>query len=218
LVDDRLSLTDFAGGRVQHQIALGIHFKAVGALEGEDDPVGVGARAHNEVVLQLTLVAVIDEIDAGVEVVVPHLGIRGHIGAPLGGVVADEVVGLAGQFFQLHHARVGVSSQNDHSERRPRRVSRFFELCSRVWCFTFPRVFRLGENQDRLRGSEKECVRGTAGEELDLGIGLSGVATMHRAWNTCPFRRGNNRRSRLAAESDHHTPAPNIVPRALCLF
>ena len=120
LIDEGLVLADLAGGRVQHEVPLGIHFKVVGALDSEDDPVGVRARAYDDVVLQLPLGAVVDEVDAGVEVVVSHLGIRGHLCAPLGGGVADEVVRLAGQFFLSLHARLWVRADESDSEHRLR--------------------------------------------------------------------------------------------------
>src|SRR5207302_7347210 len=37
LVDDGLPLADRAGSRVQHEVALGINFEAIGALEAEND-------------------------------------------------------------------------------------------------------------------------------------------------------------------------------------
>ena len=49
-------------------------------------------RGDDEVVFQLPLVAVVDEINAGVDVFVLHPGIGGNVGVPVVGVVADEII------------------------------------------------------------------------------------------------------------------------------
>ncbi len=96
LIDDGLPLADRCSGRVQHEVTLRIDLQFVGAPKAEQDPLGIGARADDEVVLQLPLVAVVDKVDSGIDVLVLHLRIRRDIGPPLRGIVADEVVGLAG--------------------------------------------------------------------------------------------------------------------------
>src|SRR5204862_71828 len=117
LVDDRLALMDWPGGGVQDEVAPAVDFEAVGAVEVEDDAAGIGAWAHDDVVLQLALVAVIDDVDARVDVVISHLGIDGDVRPPGRWIVPDEVVHLAGQFFQPAHAwsraRVGEGHSHD---------------------------------------------------------------------------------------------------------
>src|ERR1700730_12484730 len=90
-------------------IASRIHFEFVGTLKAEHDAPRIGSWADDEVVLQLALVAVIGEVDAMVDVLVLHLGIRGHIGPPLVGSVANEVVRLPRQFLTSCHAGLRVS-------------------------------------------------------------------------------------------------------------
>ncbi len=65
--------------------------------EVEADGFGVGVGGDDEVELQLALVAVIDEIDAGVDGFVANLAEGGDVAVPLRGVLADEVVDVAGE-------------------------------------------------------------------------------------------------------------------------
>ena len=46
----------------------------------------------HEVVLELTLLAVINDVDSGIDLLIPHLAEVLHSGPPLLGVFADEVV------------------------------------------------------------------------------------------------------------------------------
>ena len=160
LVNDGLALADRAGGRTEDEVPLGIHLKAVGALDSQDDPVGVPARAHDHVILELAVVAVIDEVDARVKVVVSHLGIRGHLCAPLGGIVANEVVRLAGELLLSPHACLGVSADEAHAECR---LHGLLSLCRfDLRRFAFCRWLRLREDHDCLVEGQEERVMGAA--------------------------------------------------------
>jgi hypothetical protein len=57
----------------------------------------------------LPLIAVIDQVHAGVDIRILHLCVIGHAGTPFAGVVADEVIALAGQFFEARHLRVAFA-------------------------------------------------------------------------------------------------------------
>ena len=67
------------------------------ALEGELDLIRIGARGDDQVVFELALVAVIGEVNAGIDVLVPDLGVGRDIRPPLLRVVAEEVIDDAGQ-------------------------------------------------------------------------------------------------------------------------
>ena len=56
------------------------------------------ARRNREIVFQLLLVAIVNQIDAGIKFTDTDFGKRGHARVPLRGVVAGEVIDLAGQF------------------------------------------------------------------------------------------------------------------------
>ena len=66
------------------------------AREGQLDRAGISAGSDHEIVLQLSLVAVVDQVDAAVDALVLDLAVVGDVGVPLAGVVADEVVARAG--------------------------------------------------------------------------------------------------------------------------
>ena len=73
-------------------------------------------RGDDEVVLQLALVAVVEEIDPGIDSGVAHLGVSGNVAAPLGGVVADEVVGCAGERVSALDLGAGAGAHQVHSD------------------------------------------------------------------------------------------------------
>ena len=70
----------------------------VGAREGKSDATGVRARGKHEVVLQLLLVAVVNQVDPRVNVLVLDPAEGGDVGVPLPRVVAGEVVARAGKW------------------------------------------------------------------------------------------------------------------------
>src|SRR5205807_1113196 len=83
----------------------------LGALEGELDGGGVGARGQLEVVFELVLVvAVEDEVDAGVEVGVLDGAVVDDVGDPPAGVAADVVVADAVHGPDADGAGVGVGA------------------------------------------------------------------------------------------------------------
>ena len=92
------------------------------------DGVRVGARLDHKVVLQLALVGVIDQVDAGIHARVLHLGISRHIGMPFLGIVAENVVRLSGQLLKPCHPGRSVRARQFHVEdvRCPWSVVRWF--------------------------------------------------------------------------------------------
>src|SRR2546426_7283636 len=137
---------------------------------------GIRARAHDEVVLQLALVAVEDEVDPRVEVVVVHLGVGRYIGPPPGGIVADEVVGLAGELFLPHHAWFRVGAEENHAQDGARSPFALFQRRLRIEQHGFLPLRWFGDDQDCVVGGEKERVPGPAGEELPPRISLPAVS------------------------------------------
>jgi len=53
-----------------------VHLDQLGAVDAEPDPVRIGARRDDEVVLERPRASVVDEVDAGVDVVVSHAAIH----------------------------------------------------------------------------------------------------------------------------------------------
>src|SRR5207247_7717937 len=111
LIDNGLPLADHAGGRVQHEVALGIHLELVGSMEAEPDPPGIGARTDDEIVFELALVAVVDQVDPRVDVLVSHLRVGRDISPPLHRIAADEVAALAWKLLCRRHGRIGAGPE-----------------------------------------------------------------------------------------------------------
>ena len=91
------------GGAVQDPLLLATLTKVV--------PAGIASAMATLKAVSgplLPLVAVVDQVHTGVNILDSHLGVRRNIRAPLLRVVADEVVALARQFLRAFHSGVGV--------------------------------------------------------------------------------------------------------------
>src|SRR5207244_4370780 len=92
LVDNRSAPPHRAAVELRDQITLGIQFKLVRALEFQRDDVWVRSGRDQKVVLQLTLIAVIDEINTAIHRFVFHPGKERYRGKPIGGIASNEVI------------------------------------------------------------------------------------------------------------------------------
>ena len=86
-----------AFGAVEEQIALGVDHRLRVAGDGDADLRRVGARLHDEVVLEHVVAAIVEEIDPRIEPGLAELAIARHVAQPLRGVGADQVVRGAGR-------------------------------------------------------------------------------------------------------------------------
>ena len=86
LVDDRSTLDDFVPGGVQDEIALLIERELICALKTQPDGGGISTGSNDEVVLQLLLVAVVNQVHTGIDLPVLHTAVAGNVGAPLFGL------------------------------------------------------------------------------------------------------------------------------------
>ena len=114
-----------ATGEVDFE-GISVEGETLGAIEGDLDDVGVGAGAHDEVVLEAAFVAVPDQVDAGIDVAVGDLGKGGHARLPVRRVITGEVVGDPGQLRRLRWSGAdwslrGASAPRCRSARRRRR-------------------------------------------------------------------------------------------------
>ena len=75
------------------------------ALEAQCDLVGFCAGRDPEVVFELPLIAVILQVDARIDALIFDAGELGNAAAPLGGIIADEIVALAGEWLGTVDAR-----------------------------------------------------------------------------------------------------------------
>src|SRR5262249_28341525 len=82
-----------------HQIAAAIHTYAARPLQLQPDQTRVRSWRHHEVIFEAPLVAVIDQVHAGVDLPVLDARVVGDVGAPGGGIVADEIVAATRQLL-----------------------------------------------------------------------------------------------------------------------
>src|SRR5262249_53880383 len=157
LVDEGLVFADVAPGGVQHQVATGVKVHRVGAREGKGDGTRVRARGYDEVVLQLLLVAVVDEVYSRIDLLVLDLGVGRHVRMPLGAVLAAQVVYLTGQFLPADHVRRGIAADDLHTHHRG--------FGGR----------RPAQDEDRLGRGQGNGVVGAPRQELHRGVGLTPV-------------------------------------------
>ena len=172
LVDDWHSLVNGASGRVQHELALSVDLQALRALEAEHDPFRVRPGGNDEVVLQLALIAVVDEIDTGIDRAVVDLGIGRDVGAPLRRL-ADQVVCFSRQLVEPAHEGLGRGTDEAHAHhnRRPSRLRA--KPLRRAAQVAFCVRVRLCQHEHGLARREIETVAGTAREEADVLVRLS---------------------------------------------
>src|SRR3981081_1877143 len=94
----------------------------------------VRPRSHDEVILQLPLVAVVDQVNAGINSFVLHLRVSRNVRPPLRRIVADEVVTRAGEFVRASNLGGGVGVAQLHPQYAAGHAlrSRWIRICIRV--------------------------------------------------------------------------------------
>ena len=91
-----LMQAEFAPRGLEHHIAPLVDSHFLATIDGEPDGPRVRAGRNHEVVFQLPLIAVVNQVDAGIDIRVPYFRVVRHIRAPLCRIIADEIVTLAG--------------------------------------------------------------------------------------------------------------------------
>ncbi|HEV3204752.1 MAG TPA: hypothetical protein VGY77_10225, partial [Gemmataceae bacterium] len=182
LINHRAVLHHRTYRRLQHQLALGIDRQPISTWESQADGAGVSPRGQLKVVFEMLLTAVVNQVDAGVDLLIFDFAIGRYIGVPLGRIVAEQVIDLSRQWVLPHGYRGGVAAQHVHAHdggqsfRLGRRVDAGGQLgaigINAAACQT-----RLGRVHDhyRVRATEEQTVARAAGEELHRGIRLTHV-------------------------------------------
>ena len=106
-----------AAGHVGDEVARGIDADAARSGKGQADPAGVGAWGDDEIVLAVAALAVVDQIDAGVDAFESHAPVRGDVADPAGGVGADEVVRAAFEGIERLNPRPRVRARQADTQR-----------------------------------------------------------------------------------------------------
>ena len=105
---------------MEHEVPPGVQLQRVGPVESQPDAPRVGARGDDEIVFELLLVAVIDEVDTGVDAALRDAGERGDVGPPARRVTAEEVVSQARQPVQPGGPGRGIGPDEPHPQGGPR--------------------------------------------------------------------------------------------------
>ena len=129
-------------------------------FEGEANGLGVGVGSDHEVVFHLSLVAVEDQVDPGVEAAVENPRVCGHVPSP-SGRGADEVVDAGRQRVGAFDANVpaGVGELHPHG---------------RLPLVLIPPGGLL-QRKNGFRGGQEHGIAAAARQELHLGVGLASV-------------------------------------------
>ena len=127
MIDSRLIETHFAGIGLNYQVAVRVDLGfqifdsrlasfefRISRFDFERNGLGVGAGLHDKVILQFSLFAVVDQVDAGIHVPVPNLGVGRDFGVPPGGIISDEVVGDARLSILSQDLRCWVAARQLH--------------------------------------------------------------------------------------------------------
>ena len=100
--------------RVQQKVSVRIEGR-IGALDLPCDAAGVGAGRDNEVVLQLALVAIEDQVHAGIDLRVVYFAVCWNARAPFLRVVTDQIAHDAALRVDPHDGRVGIGAKQLHA-------------------------------------------------------------------------------------------------------
>ena len=134
----------------------------------EPDYARIGSGRHHKIVFKLAPVAVINKVDARVDVSIFDLGIRGNVGPPLLRIIPNEVVGFDGQLCTARNLRVWVPSNKFHAKHR--RGMGAALCCGRdrqpFLSGVIVRRDRLAKGQHGLGGCQEQRVTASAREKL----------------------------------------------------
>src|SRR5207245_3882467 len=172
LIDVRLLQADLCPACVHDEISLRVQVQSVGPFHPKPDPLRVRSGSNDEVKFELPLIAVIDQVHAGVDVPVLDLRVGWNVGAPLRRIVANKIVAPSAQFFNSSDARRGVGAEELHAQYGALQRLAPFPLC-RGWAIDASTGTRaLAQRHHRLGRGQAKGIAAAAGEELDLWIAL----------------------------------------------
>ena len=183
----------FAVFNSEHKSALRVDGQFFGSSQIERDGTRIGARSNNEVMFQLLLVAVVEQIHAGVHFAIAQLGVRGNVCVPLPRIVAYDIVGLARQLVERLNPWRCVSTNQFHSHNGwwdgwfgLRRDARRYQ---RPWLQWIALGRGLAQHEHGFgTARQKQRVAATPGQKLDLGIDLAPVGFKAEGQHTVGFR------------------------------
>jgi hypothetical protein len=116
LISDRLVKADLAAHGFQHQFSSRAQADVFHPCEFQHDRCWTGARMQDEVVFQLSVSAVINQIDSRIDILVLHLAKIGYVRAPPLGIASQEIAALAWEFVAPSNLRSRGRSHDTHGQ------------------------------------------------------------------------------------------------------
>src|ERR1700693_5556952 len=84
-------------------------------VKAQRDLIRVGAGRYLEVIFEPSLITVVNEIDAGIHRLILHAGELRNVAMPLGWIIANKIVALAGQWRGARNSGGRVRSLKMHT-------------------------------------------------------------------------------------------------------
>jgi hypothetical protein len=105
LIDVRRAVTHLAPSGVEHEVSGRVDGDALGVLDAQADAARIGARRDVEVVLEVSALAVVDEVDPRIDAFVAHVREARNARAPAASVGAAHVARNTGERIEPDDAR-----------------------------------------------------------------------------------------------------------------
>ena len=120
LVHDRFLLHDVPGGRRENEIPIDVDRQLFDTVKRDRDAVRIRVGRDHEVILELALFAVVDQIDPGIDRLVSHTRITGHVALPVRGISANEIVTETLLTIESRKLRMRIGTGKLHANDRGR--------------------------------------------------------------------------------------------------
>ena len=118
LISPRSLQTDAAACDLQNQITLRGQMHRLSSLKTQSDLPRVGARSHFEVVLQMSLPAVIHQVNSGINAAIAHPRKLRNVAMPLGRIISNKVIARPRKRFDAADLRIYVRAVKPHTNCR----------------------------------------------------------------------------------------------------
>ena len=99
---------------MQQEVPHAIDLKVVNAAKCHLDDVRLGSRRNYEIIFEPALVAVIDHVDARIDLRVAHASKTGNVCVPFSWIWTSEIVTGGRQLFETLDSRIGIGAFQFH--------------------------------------------------------------------------------------------------------
>ena len=181
LIHERRGKRDFGVAAREDQLTGVAEVHGVSTGERQHQRRRIGAGGDDEIELELLLGAVVDKIDAGVDIFVLDTRIGRHVGAPRGLIVATQVVDAPRRGAGTGDTRGLLRTNQGHTQQRWRacggaglEVMRRLASGHAIASVACGPAFRV-QTEHRFRRGQKQLVAASTREEQHVWIGLSEI-------------------------------------------